>query len=43
METITHATVAYDQKFITAHDFETLQQEAYSLAQVLSVYSNRKR
>jgi four helix bundle protein len=36
METVTHATVAFDQHFITADDFETLQNEAYSLAQVLS-------
>ena len=36
METVTHATVAFDQKFITENDFETLQIEAFRLAQVLS-------
>jgi four helix bundle protein len=36
METITHATVAFDQHYITENDFEQLQQEAFSLAQVLS-------
>ena len=36
METISHMTVAFDQKYISEKEFTELQREAYRLAQILS-------